>query len=50
MMNKEEILEMINAKIREHEVRVAIVSGILGLSLMAGLIHAIRLNHLLLVS
>lgn len=49
-MNKEEILEMINAKIRDHEIRVAIGSGIVGLFLTGGLVHAIHLNHVLLLS
>jgi hypothetical protein len=49
-MKEEEILKLINAKIRDHEIRVAIVSGIIGLSMTAGIIHAIHLNHVLLLS
>lgn len=49
-MNKEEIQDLINTKIRAHELRVAVVSGILGLSVIAGIFHAIHLNHVLLLS
>jgi hypothetical protein len=49
-MTEEEILKLIQSKIRNHEVRVAIVSGILGLALMAGIFHAIHLNHVLVSS
>ena len=47
-MEKEEILKLIQAKIRDHEARVALVSGILGLAIIAGTFHAIHLNHTLL--
>jgi hypothetical protein len=49
-MKEEEILKLINAKIRDHELRVAVISGILGLSVTAGIVHAIHLNHILLLS
>lgn len=37
---------LINHKIRLHEMRVAAISGVLGLILTAGTFHAIYLNHL----
>lgn len=40
-MNKQEIEELINARILEHEVKVALVSGILGTSVLIGIIHSI---------
>lgn len=49
-MTDEEILKLILAKIRDHEIKVAIVSGILGSVVVAGIFHAIRLNHALLSS
>jgi hypothetical protein len=42
-MTDKEIEQLINTKIRLHEVRVAVISGILGLTLIAGMFHAIRL-------
>ena len=45
-MDRDQIEELINEKIRQHEIRVALVSGILGLVLMAGTFHAIRLASL----
>jgi hypothetical protein len=47
-MTDEEIIKTIHAKIRDHEVRVAIVSGTLGLAILTGIFHAIHLNHTLL--
>jgi hypothetical protein len=45
-MNRKEIESLIDSKIRLHELRVAVLSGILGLALMAGTFHAIGLlNH-----
>jgi hypothetical protein len=49
-MKEEEILKLIQAKIRDHEVRVAIISGIIGSAVIAGIFHAIHLNHVLLSS
>jgi hypothetical protein len=40
-MNREEIESLIDSKIRLHETRVAIFSGIIGLALLAGIFHAI---------
>lgn len=37
---------LINYKIRQHEIRVAVISSLLGLILTAGTFHAIYLNHL----
>lgn len=48
-MTDEEILKLIQAKIRNHEIRVAVVSGILGFAVIAGIFHAIHLNHQLLL-
>lgn len=42
-MNKKEIESLIDSKIRQHELRVAVLSGILGLALTAGIFHAIAL-------
>jgi len=42
-MNQEEIESLIDSKIRQHEIRVAVLSGILGLALTAGTFHAIYL-------
>lgn len=47
-MKDEEIIKTIDTKIRNHETRVAIVSGILGSAVLAGIFHAIHLNHTLL--
>jgi 5,10-methylenetetrahydrofolate reductase len=47
-MTDEEIIKAITDKIRNHEVRVAIISGILGVVTLAGIFHAIHLNHALL--
>jgi hypothetical protein len=49
-MKDKEIIDLVNKKIREHELRVALVSGIIGLSIIAGIVHAIHLNHVLLLS
>ena len=43
IVNKCEVSRMIEKAIREHELRVAIVSGIGGLVLLAGTWHAILL-------
>lgn len=43
MMKKEEILLEIRRAIAEHELRVAIYSGVLGLLLLAGTWHSIWL-------
>lgn len=42
-MDKKEIEDLINQKIRLHEIRVAWVSGILGMSVLIGIFHAIIL-------
>jgi hypothetical protein len=46
-MTKEEILKLIESKIRQHEIRVALISGIIGLAVIAGIFHAIHLNRVL---
>lgn len=45
-MERQQLEALIDEKIRRHEIRVAIVSGVLGLALMAGTFHAIRLASL----
>jgi hypothetical protein len=45
-LTPEEIKALIDREIRAHEVRVAIASGILGVILLAGTWHAIRLAAL----
>jgi hypothetical protein len=45
-MDRQQIEALIDQKIRLHEIRVAVISGILGLALMAGTFHAIRLASL----
>jgi hypothetical protein len=40
-MNREEVRDLVNGAIREHEIRVALWSGLLGAALMAGTWHAI---------
>lgn len=45
-MNKispDEIEHLIDAKIRQHEIRVALTSGAIGAALFAGIFHAIAL-------
>jgi hypothetical protein len=42
-MSKQEIQHLINRAIREHELRVALWSGLAGALLMAGTWHAIWL-------
>ena len=44
-MTPQEIEALIDFKIRQHEVRVAIISGITGGAVVAGIFHAIWLNH-----
>jgi hypothetical protein len=42
-MTQDEVRVMVDRAIREHEIRVALWSGLLGASLMAGTWHAIWL-------
>jgi hypothetical protein len=42
-MNKEEVQSMINESIKNHEVRVGIISGIIGCLFVFGIIHSIWL-------
>ena len=44
-MSQQEIQALIDRAIREHELRVALWSGLLGLLLMAGTWHAIWLRR-----
>lgn len=45
-MNQQEVEELIDSKIRAHEIRVAVVSGLLGAALFAGIFHAIYLINI----
>lgn len=47
-MTDDEILKLIQSKIQQHEIRVAWISGTIGLVVIAGIFHAIHLNHVLL--
>ena len=47
-MTDDEIVKLIESKIRQHEIRVAWISGIIGLAVTAGIFHAIHLNRVLL--
>lgn len=42
-MNKEEIENLIDKKIKSHEVRVGFISGIIGVLFVFGIIHSIWL-------
>lgn len=44
-MDRKEVELLIDSKIRAHELRVAIVSGIVGSILVAGMFHAIHLAY-----
>lgn len=45
MMSKEDFCEMVKKEIRNHELRVAIISSIIGFVILFGIFHAIYLNH-----
>jgi hypothetical protein len=47
-LDQDEIAKIVDAKIRDHERRVALFSGIIGVSVVLGIFHAIRLNNSLL--
>lgn len=40
MMEKEEIEKIVNSMIRRHEIRVGWISGIIGIILLSGNLHA----------
>jgi hypothetical protein len=44
-MKPDEIESLIDSKIRNHEIRVALISGIVGGSVVAGIFHAIRISY-----
>lgn len=44
-MTEEEVAKIVTKEIRSHELRVAAISGPIGFILIAGLFHAIYLNH-----
>ena len=46
MMDEERIVKLIDQAIRQHELRVALISGVIGLCLLVGTWHSIwLLNH-----
>lgn len=47
-LDQDEIAKIIDAKIRDHERRVALLSGIIGMTVTLGIFHAIHLNNSLL--
>jgi hypothetical protein len=44
-MDQQEIESLIDSKIRSHEIRVAVISGIVGGAVIAGIFHAIRISY-----
>lgn len=42
-ISPDELERLIDAKIRQHEIRVALTSGAIGAALFAGIFHAIAL-------
>lgn len=42
-LSADDIERLIDAKIRQHEIRVALTSGAIGAALFAGIFHAIAL-------
>lgn len=44
-MTPQEIESLIDSKIRLHEFRVAVISGIVGGAVVAGIFHAIRISY-----
>ena len=44
-MSQQEVQQLINRAIREHELRVALWSGLAGAALMAGTWHAIWISR-----
>lgn len=45
-MNQEDIEKLIDEKIREHEIRVGWISGLIGVLFVFGLFHAVWLLRL----
>ena len=44
-MTPEEIESLIDSKIRLHESRVAVISGIVGGAIIVGIFHAVRISY-----
>jgi len=44
-MDPKEVESLIDSKIRLHEFRVAVISGIVGGAVIAGIFHAIRISY-----
>lgn len=42
-MNQEDIKKLIQQEIKEHEIRVGVISGIIGIAVVLGVFHAIWL-------
>jgi hypothetical protein len=45
-MTPEEIESLIDSKIRLHETRVAVISGIVGGAIIVGIFHAVRISYI----
>lgn len=44
-MNPEDIQKIVKQAIRDHEIRVALFSSIIGAAILAGIFHAVWTNH-----
>ena len=44
-LSEDAIRRLIDQKIMQHEIKIAMLSGALGAALLAGMFHAISLNH-----
>lgn len=42
-MNQQDIKKLIQQEIREHEIRVGVISGVIGIAVILGVFHAIWL-------
>lgn len=49
-LDEDAISRLIDKKIMRHEIKIALLSGALGAALLAGMFHAIALNHSLALS
>lgn len=45
VMSEKDFYKMVKREIRNHELRVAIISSIIGFVILFGIFHAIYLNH-----
>lgn len=44
-LDEDAISRLIDKKIMQHEIKIAMLSGALGAALLVGMFHAIALNH-----